>query len=187
MDSSVPAVTICCFVYPEPLKRQHGGSEWRTKRQRAPVPQNGNAANLSFEAKQWLAAGLFVQSEKFLEAHGGRRCLTTNSLYYTGNIAKSARWSNREPSPSSRADSDIQTSNEQNKSMPSIGMTDATPQIHLKPQLGSKSPTNPHQWRRSWRELQNNDSCRILSLRNPVSLGIANSIKVCPAICFILE
>ena len=30
------------------------------------------------------SAGIFVQSEKFVEEHGGRRCLTTTSCCYSG-------------------------------------------------------------------------------------------------------
>ena len=34
------------------------------------------------------SAGMFVQSERFVEEHGGRRCLTTTLCCYTGTLAK---------------------------------------------------------------------------------------------------
>ena len=34
------------------------------------------------------SAGMFVQSEKFIEEHGGRRCLATTSFCYTDPFAK---------------------------------------------------------------------------------------------------
>ena len=41
------------------------------------------------------SAGMFVQSENFVEEHGGRRCLSTTSCCYTGPFAKPAGWSSR--------------------------------------------------------------------------------------------
>ena len=57
------------------------------------------------------SAGMFVQSEKFVEEHGGRRCLATISFCYTGTFAKLADWISRNsprstaPMPTSRPSS----------------------------------------------------------------------------------
>jgi len=41
------------------------------------------------------SAGMFVESETFVEEHRGRRCLTTTSFCYTETFAKLAGWSSR--------------------------------------------------------------------------------------------
>ena len=46
------------------------------------------------------SAGMFVQSEKFVEEHGGRRCLATISFCFIGTFAKLVGWNSRNSSHS---------------------------------------------------------------------------------------
>ncbi len=67
---------------------------------------------------------MFVQSEKFLEEHCGRRCLATTSCCYTGIFASVA--GKLEKFACYRADAEFQTVIEQNSSVPSISKKNAT-------------------------------------------------------------
>lgn len=46
------------------------------------------------------SAGIFVQSEKFVDEYCRRRCLATTSFCFTGTFAKSVGWSSRNSSHS---------------------------------------------------------------------------------------
>ena len=77
------------------------------------------------------SVGMFVQSEKFIEEHGGSRWLPISSFCNTLTVSKLAGWRSRNRPRTAAPDADIQTFNEQNRSMPSIRKTIAKPAIRV--------------------------------------------------------
>lgn len=84
----------------------------------------------------WSSVGKFVKSERFVEDHGGRRCLVTTAYYYTGTFAKAGWLEEPEQSSLCRTDTDFQTFIEQISFMPSISKTCPKPEVHQKLQMG---------------------------------------------------